>query len=118
MKNLLTMAVIIAVSTIIFFEEHAAAQDVYVGKFSDKDVYLITESLSGSSKDNFKCVVRVVDRVSELIWRYEFFRAGASGEMQYTLIMNTGYRYTSNVFDGQSLSQPAVRILRYVQANY
>lgn len=114
--NLVTAAAIIAISLIILVGR-ASAQDVYMGKFSaTKDVYLIEESLSGSDKNNFKCAVRVVDRVSELIWRYEFFSAG--GEPQYTLIMNTGYRHTSGVFDGQPYSQPAVKIYRYVQANY
>lgn len=112
------LAVILALSWMLVVEGgHAQAQEVFVGKFnSTKEIYLITESISGSSKDNFKCAVRVVDRVSKLIWKYEFFKV--SGEVKYTLTMNTGYRHTSSVFDGQPYSQPAVNIYRYIQANY
>ena len=94
----------------------AEAKDVFVGNLNPtKEIYLITESLSGN-KTNFKCAVHVVDRVSTLIWHYEFYAVGS--EHRYTLIMNTGYRHHGAVFDGQNHSRPALNIWRYVQSNY
>lgn len=111
------LAVILALSWMLVVGVGSAeAKDVFVGNLNPtKEIYLITESLSGNKAD-FKCAVHVVDRASTLIWHYEFYAVGS--EHRYTLIMNTGYRHHGAVFDGQNHSRPALNIWRYVQSNY
>lgn len=101
-------------------KETTDLNEIFVGNFdATKEVYLISESISGSGTDDFKCSVRVVgtfDKSSEVIWHYEFYKV--NGEPHCTLIMNTGYRHSSPVFDGQPTSKVAINILRYVKSNY
>ena len=101
-------------------EETTDLNEIFIGNFdATKEVYLISDSISGSDTNNFKCSVRVVgtfDKSSEVIWHYEFYKV--NGEQHCTLIMNTGYRHSSPVFDGQPTSKVAINILRYVENNY